>query len=238
MLTAPPRSTTRGRATRTSPRRVTARAATSPASSTAPVGLVPQPGAQRGDAGGRLLEALHAEPTLLHGGDDGVDHQAEPRVRVVRLGVAGVADAQQVGARGQRPHRALAVPDPGRDRLHVEGVGDDHAVEAEVVAQQAEQDRAQGGRLGVVRREDDVRGHHAPHAGLDDRPERRQVALAEHLDRVGDGRQREVGVGAGRAVTREVLGAGGDPRALEAGDERRAVAGDEVGRRRRTSGRR
>ena len=39
----------------------------------------------------------------------------------------------------QRLHGPLAVPDARGDRLHVEGVTDDHALEAKLVTQQAEQ---------------------------------------------------------------------------------------------------
>ena len=52
----------------------------------------------------------------------------------------------------------------------------------------------------------------------------------QHLDRVRDGREGEVGVGTRRAVSGEVLGTRRDARPLQAGDERRAVAGDDVGR--------
>ena len=107
----------------------------------------------------------------------------------------------------------------------------DHAVEAELVAQQPEQDRAQGGRPVVVRREHDVRGHDATRPGVDHGGERREVAIAQHLDRVVDGRQGEVGVDVGRAVPGEVLGAGRDAGGLQPADEGGAVPGDEVGRR-------
>ena len=61
-----------------------------------------------------------------------------------------------------------------------------------------------------------MRGHDAAHPGVHDRGERREVARTQHLHRVAHGRQREVRVGVGRAVTREVLGARRDTAALEA----------------------
>ncbi len=134
--------------------------------------------------------------------DDGVGH----RLVEVR------AEAQQVGAGGERAHRGVgdAVDAAATgDGLHVERVGDDHAVEAHRLAEVRGPRRAQRHRRVVERVGDDVGGEHRVDAGVDRRGERHQLAARQHVHRRVDARRAEVGVGAGVAVTGEVLGARG-----------------------------
>ncbi|CAM5565472.1 hypothetical protein STENM327S_00237 [Streptomyces tendae] len=80
------------------------------------------------------------------------------------------------GLEGEDGHAVVAVL--GAHAGHVEGVGDDHAVEAEFAAQHALQDGGrQGGRLvaGVERGDLEVRGHDRVDAGGDRGPEGRGV---------------------------------------------------------------
>ena len=112
-------------------------------------------------------------------------------------------------------------------------------VEAELVAQHPDHGGGERRRaVGVERLDDDVRGHDRGHPGLDGRPERRELALAEHLERGRDAGESVVGVDDGVAVAREVLRAGRDPGGLQAFHPRRAVAGDERRARRRSCARR
>ena len=90
---------------------------------------------------------------------------------------------------------------------HVERVRHDDSVEAETAAQHAAEHRRRERRrpVGVDRGDDDVRGHDARDARGDGRPEGLELA---HLEQVRGGvhpRQREVRVGHGVAVPREVL---------------------------------
>ena len=79
---------------------------------------------------GRLGQARLGEPARPDGVDDrGLDL---PDQRDVLVGT----DAEQVGAGGEREHRGLRDAAAGGRAGHVEGVADDHAVEAEPVAQQ------------------------------------------------------------------------------------------------------
>ena len=81
----------------------------------------------------------------------------------------------------------------------------------------------------VERRHEDVGGHDRLHAGRDRRAERDELHALQGFEirptMVGSSRCESV---AGRAVTGEVLRAGGDAAALEPGHERRDVPRDEL----------
>ena len=96
-----------------------------------------------------------------------------------------------------RAHRQLLDRIAIGDRLHAEIVGDDHAAEAELAAQQLGRDPARQRRrpIGIERRIEHVRGHERLHAGARGRRERRQLHGAQALDVVRDDRQLEVRIG-------------------------------------------
>ena len=98
--------------------------------------------------------------------------------------------------------------------------------------------RERGRAVRVEGGDDDVRGHDGGDAGRDGGPERGQLALVQHLDRHVDARQPVVRVDHGVTVAGEVLGAGGDPRRLEALHPGGGVARDEGRARRRSCARR
>ena len=144
------------------------------------------------------------------------------------LGRQRRAEAERVGAGRQRAHgRALDSLGPA-GALHLERVGHHDAVEAELRAQQLDHGRVPGRRLVAEGAEADVRGHHGAHAGLDRSGERRQGALAQDVEARVGGRQLQMRVGDRLAVAGEVLGAGGDADALQALDEGRDLARDEL----------
>jgi hypothetical protein len=147
------------------------------------------------DAARRLF---HARPRNLSSRDRG-DDRGSRRGRIRR--VENHIDAGLDGA-----HRGLARARHPGNRRHLHRVGDDQAVEART--QQRVQHRvAERGRLlvGIDRRQLDVRHHHGGGAGLDARPERRQLDRVETLARMRDDRQPEVRVDVGIAMAREVL---------------------------------
>ena len=109
-----------------------------------------EPGREPSDSRRGLGEALLGELARAHGGHD-------PRVdRGQRVLVQLGADAERVRAGRERLHRALLDADARREALHLERVGDHDAVEAELLAQQAEHDRAHRRRPVVERRHADV----------------------------------------------------------------------------------
>ena len=173
---------------------------------------------------GRLPQPGLGQASVL---DRGCDRPRQP-VDDVHVGRAA-ADADGVRPRGQRRHRALLHPDGRGDGGHVDAVGDDRAPEPQLCAQQVAQDaRAQGGGPGIVGGQDDVGGHDRPDTGRDRGPKGRQ-RRAQRRRVVRHHRQGPVRIDGGRAVSREVLGAGADSRGLQAGDERGDVLGHAVG---------
>ena len=100
--------------------------------------------AQAVHAGVRFLQARERDRAVAHGGRDRVGGG----VREVEL----MADEQQVGARGERFDGAAHRADAVRDRVHLQAVGRDDAVVAELAAQQAGQDRAARSSPGAPRR--------------------------------------------------------------------------------------
>ncbi len=85
------------------------------------------------------------------------------------------------------------------------------------------------GRSGSIAVHDDVRRHDARDAGGDGRPEGLELAHLEHVGRRVHPRQREVRVGHGVAVPREVLRARGHPLRLQALHRRDRVPRHEGG---------
>ncbi len=156
----------------------------------------------------------------------------DQRVAQVHEGVLvlqAAADADGVGAGRDGPHGAGRDAVGAGDGAHLDAVGDDQPVEAQLLAEQPGEDalRHGGRQLGVVRVEQDVRGHDALHAGRDGRPERQQV-LAELVGGQVDPGQPEVRVAGRVAVAGEVLGAGRDAGGLQAADVRGGVPGRQV----------
>ena len=129
---------------------------------------------------------------------------------------------EHVDAGLDRPDGHLVVAVLLPHALHRQRVGDDDAVVAEALTQQAGDDRL-GERGGVARRvergDDDVGGHDRVDALVDGRGERRLVDRLPLLAGVVDHGDAGVAVDRGVAVAREVLGRGGDasgPRLLVA----------------------
>ena len=90
------------------------------------------------------------------------------------------AEAAQVGARGQGVDDRSGHTARPTHRPHVEGVGDDDAIELELGAQHAEHDRAQRCRSPVEVGHDKVAGHDGGDALLHGGPERSELASLEH----------------------------------------------------------
>ena len=117
-------------------------------------------GLAREHVGDRLVDARHrdfsAERRLierLHAGD----------LRVLRAGAAG-ADADDVHAGADGGDAAALHAVVVGDGLHLDAVGEDNAVKADVLAQDARHNRGGHGRRNprLDLREEDVRGHDGP----------------------------------------------------------------------------
>ena len=128
--------------------------------------------------------------------------------------------AEQVDSGDHGEHRRLGDADDGACRFHLQRVGDHHAGEAKLTAQQpADGGRRQGrgqrtGQLGHPQ----VPGHEDKRPGGDGRDERGQVASADLRQRPGDRRERQVRVIPGTPVPGEVLRASHYPGRLQTGD--------------------
>src|SRR5215207_7692862 len=111
---------------------------------------------------------------------------------------------------------------------HVERVAHDQAPEAEFSAQQTGQHGVaeRRGLLVVECLEHDMRRH--DRRCVDRRTERYELAVPQHIGRLGDSGECEVGVGAGVAVSGEVFDRCGDALRGEAFDVRRGVPRDEL----------
>ena len=171
------------------------------------------------DSTGRFAQTLLGEPPGADGlHDPGVD----------AFGAKIVAEAQQVRAGLQSKDGSFLLPDRAADRAHLQGVGDDDAVEAELAPEEIRDHRtAEGARRLVEPGHANVGGHHRAHSGAHGRAKRQQHRghrLVVALDR----RELEMRVLLGVAVPREVLRAGRDSGALEPTHERGHVAGDEL----------
>ena len=208
---------------------VTARAATSRAAA-APSRW--QPAAPR-----RVSPAMRCDAAGERAGVEvaGIQPGTDPgRDRLGRLGIEVRPEAQEVGAGGQRQHRgvgdAVGAPPTG-DRLHVERVGDHHAVEAQHPTKVTRPRGAERHGRVVERVGHDVGREDGIDAGRDRSRERHQLARCQHVERRGDARRAEVGVGARVAMAREVLGAGRHPAGVEAVERGDDVPGDELRRR-------
>ena len=154
---------------------------------------------------------------------DGVDERLERGgLRVV----VAAADQHAVAAGLDRQHRRGGHRVAAGDRLHLEIVAQDDALVAQLLAQEARDDAPRQRRRPrlVERRHEHVRGHDGRDPGLDGRPERHELDLAQPIGRMLDERQLEVRIGAGVAVPGKVLAAGGDALALQRADDRGARA--------------
>ena len=118
---------------------------------------------------------------------------------------------QHIGAGFERPHRRFARRESLRDAAHLQRVGHDDAFESQFVAQNAGQNfrRKRGRNVRVVeRRHRDMRGHDGIGAAFDRGAERRPLHLLEPRPVAGDGRQIQMRVGRGVAVSGEMLRGG------------------------------
>ena len=144
------------------------------------------------------------------------------------LGPQVVAEAKQVGAGFEGQDGPFLLADGAADRAHLESVGHDDSIEAELTPQEIGDHRpAEGPRYVVEPGHSDVCGHHRAGAGGDCRPKRldhRGHRLVVALHR----RELEMRVLLGVAVPREVLRAGRDSGALEPTHEGGHVARDEL----------
>src|SRR5690606_16657046 len=149
------------------------------------------------DAQHGLVQPVLGDLPAADGGQDAVVGDVDVRREQQLVGA---------GLEGEDGHAVVAVL--GAHPLHVEGVGDDHAVEAEFAAQHAlKVCGGQGGRVvaGVERGYLEVRGHDRVDAGGDGGPEGRGVDAFPLLSGVGDDGQLGVAVLPGVAVAGEVL---------------------------------
>ena len=119
-----------------------------------------------------------------------------------------------------------------RKATHVHGVGDDEALEAELMTQHVEHDgRRERGRTlrdGVECRCGEVPDHHAADTLGDESAEGHEVDLFELVECARDGCELVVAVERGAAVAGEVLGHGENAAFVEPARERRRVARDAV----------
>ena len=106
-----------------------------------------------------------------------------------RLLVQIVADAERVGARGDRAHGRLLDADEVGHRAHLQCVADHEPVVAELAAQEPRDDRrAQCCRLVVERGNDEVRGHDRADAGVDRGSEGLEGAVSQSPEAIGSAR--------------------------------------------------
>lgn len=161
----------------------------------------------------RLGQPLAGQPTVADRLDNrGLDLLVPPAGRVR-------AQAQQVDSGDQRAHGGLGHTDVGARAGHVEGVTDDHPVEAESSPQDVHHlGRERCRAFAVDRGHEDVGGHDGGDSGPDGGLERHQLPRAQHLERGVDSGEGMVRVGDSVAVTREVLGTGRDPGLLQSLD--------------------
>ncbi|CAM5737925.1 hypothetical protein SHIRM173S_07142 [Streptomyces hirsutus] len=179
-------------------------------------------------AGSGFGEPFLRQAPVPYGADQGV---GEPgRGPFVRVRVPA-ADADRVGPRGDGPDGGAGHAVAVGHGAHLDGVGHDQTGEAEFAAQQVLGDGAAQGRRPavVVGRDQQVAGHGGPHARVHRGDERRQRGQGHGPGPRRHLRQPETAADNGVAVAREVLGAGGDPRRLQAPYPRGGVPGDHVG---------
>ena len=136
-----------------------------------------------------------------------------------------VAEPERIRAGNQRANGRFLDAVGRADGGHLERVGDDQPVEAELAAQQSGQDRLAEARRRVVQvGHEQMAGHHGLNACGDRGAERQQRRVEVALDH----RELAVRVGSRVAVSGEVLRAGRHALALRAGDERSDVTRDEL----------
>jgi len=110
----------------------------------------------------------------------------------------------------------------GGDRLHLEIVGEEDPVEAELGAEQAGANgsRQRGGNTGIDLVVDHVRRHERGDASADGGAKGGELYLIEAIASVAHDRQREVAVHLGVAMSGKVLSARENVRSLQTADER------------------
>lgn len=140
------------------------------------------------------------------------------------------ADEERVASGRHGEDRGLAHGE--LDRLHLEIVREEHALEAERAADEVGADRPRERRRpGIERGVDDVRRHHRGDGGLPrERAERRDLDPLEVLARALDAREIEVRVDRRVSVAGEMLEAGEHPAAREAARPRAGEGRDAVRR--------
>ena len=116
-------------------------------------------------------------------------------------------------------------------RMHVDGIGDGHAVELQLSAQQVAQDRGgqARGQIASLVGQREVAGHDHACARFQRRPKRDQLPLCELGGRPPDQRQLVVRIGRRVAGAREVLGRRRNALPLQAADGRRREPSNGLG---------
>jgi hypothetical protein len=180
-----------------------------------------------GDALAAVFQRRSIQLAMVDAGHDQTDDGVGHRCVEVRT------EAQEVGAGSEREHRRVSdtidAASAG-DSVHVERVGDDHAVEphsAQVLGPAC----AERCGLRVEGVGDDVRGEDRIHRGVDGSGERHQLAFAELGHRRLDASHVVMRVGSGVAVAGEVFRRNCDATAVEPLDSRDHMSSDELGRR-------
>ena len=155
-----------------------------------------------------VIDALGADHALFDGADDRADQGA--LIQQVAPGVVVVmffGQHHQIDAGLEGLNRGFCRIVVALHRAHVHAVGDDHAIETQLAAQQIAEDkwRERGRAFGIKSAEDDMRGHDDFGARLDAGGEGAQVDRVELVTAARHGGQAAVAVKRGIAVAGEVL---------------------------------
>ncbi len=161
-----------------------------------------------------VLQPFVRNPSVL----DGVNERLERRHLHVDVTAAPDTADHHLAAGSNRLHGRIRHRVGRGDRLHLEIVAEDDALETQLVAQQVVDDAARQRRrlLLVNRRHEDVGGHDKSHLGRNRLPERDGLDAADAIGRMLDERKLEMGVNRRVPMPRKVLSACGDAVILQA----------------------
>jgi hypothetical protein len=186
---------------------------------------VTRAGGHGGDPAGSVREPLLRQRPALHG----VDERPDARLDDL-LVVPASADAHGVGAGTNRERCSIGDGPCAGDGVHVEGVGDDQAAEAETVTEEPHRRGRERCRQPWVERLDhEVSQHDGLDPRVDGCAEGDEIHSFEPLPAEIDPWQVGVRIGVRGTVARKVLGAPQDARCGEALDVRGDMAGDVSG---------